>query len=256
MNDALRITTRWQDAAGSTMLYHADNLAVLGAMAPDSANHCFTDPPYGDFVHANARSAVVNTSGGNTVAESGPALSVDFAPIALADLRFRLELIGRIVRRWVVFTCDDGYAAQLKRDPPPGLRFAQMGVYVRENSTPSLCGLKPAQGFDLVCVMHTERNAMRWNGGGLPAVWQHMVPRGAKAHGHPTQKPLSLGLEWVRQFSDPGETILDPWMGSGTFPEAAKRLGRKAIGVESDAKWWAHSCQRLSQGALFGGTDT
>jgi len=54
---------------------------------------------------------------------------------------------------------------------------------------------------------------------------------------HPTVKPLKL-MEWIIKLSG-GQLILDPFMGSGTTLVAAKRLGRKAIGIEIDE----HSCE-------------
>ena len=95
---------------------------------------------------------------------------------------------------------------------------------------------------------------MRWNDGGLPAVWNFHVGRTGQ---HPTSKPINLLTAWVRQFSDANETILDPFMGSGTTLVAAKRLGRKAIGIELEEKYCEIAARRLSQGALdlFGSGD-
>ena len=87
---------------------------------------------------------------------------------------------------------------------------------------------------------------MRWNGGGLPATWTHCKVAGL----HPTGKPESLLLEWVDQFTDAGETILDPFMGSGTTGAAAKRIGRKFIGIELEERYCETAARRLSQGSL------
>lgn len=66
---------------------------------------------------------------------------------------------------------------------------------------------------------------------------------------HPTQKPRAL-MKWCINLADKSETILDPFMGSGTTLVAAKRLGRRAIGIEIEEKYCEVAVRRLSQGAL------
>lgn len=67
---------------------------------------------------------------------------------------------------------------------------------------------------------------------------------------HPTQKPEQL-MAWCLGFlPKTARTILDPFAGSGTTLVAAKRLGRKAIGIEISEQYCAVAARRLSQGAL------
>jgi site-specific DNA-methyltransferase (adenine-specific) len=66
---------------------------------------------------------------------------------------------------------------------------------------------------------------------------------------HPTQKPLKL-LRWcILQASSP-QTILDPYMGSGTALRAAKDLGRKAIGIELKERYCEAAARRMGQEVL------
>jgi DNA modification methylase len=54
---------------------------------------------------------------------------------------------------------------------------------------------------------------------------------------HPTQKALTV-MKWcVREFTDPDDTILDPFAGSGSTCLAAKILGRNFIGIEKDKEY-------------------
>jgi DNA modification methylase len=64
---------------------------------------------------------------------------------------------------------------------------------------------------------------------------------------HPTQKPLSL-MTWCLSFAD-GD-VFDPFCGSGTTLEAAKLLGRNAIGIEIEPKYCEIAVKRLRQEVL------
>jgi len=67
---------------------------------------------------------------------------------------------------------------------------------------------------------------------------------------HDCPKPLSL-MRWLTSaLSDEGQTILDPFMGSGTTLRAAKDLGRKAIGIEIEERYCEIAVKRLAQEVL------
>lgn len=64
---------------------------------------------------------------------------------------------------------------------------------------------------------------------------------------HPTQKPLKL-MKWcIEQLPDTAQTILDPFMGSGTTGVACVKLGRKFIGIEREPKYFDIACRRIEE---------
>ena len=71
---------------------------------------------------------------------------------------------------------------------------------------------------------------------------------------HPTQKPVGV-MSWCLSFIPNAETILDPFMGSGTTGVACAQLGRKFIGIEIERRYFDIACERIekayAQGKLF-----
>ena len=61
---------------------------------------------------------------------------------------------------------------------------------------------------------------------------------------HPTQKPLRL-IKWCISFAPNAETVLDPFMGSGTTGVACAQLGRKFIGIEIEPRYFDIACRRI-----------
>ena len=70
---------------------------------------------------------------------------------------------------------------------------------------------------------------------------------------HPTQKPVGV-MRWSIAKTK-GETVLDPFMGSGTTGVAAVQMGRKFIGIEREPKYFDIACKRIEdaqrQGDMF-----
>ena len=79
----------------------------------------------------------------------------------------------------------------------------------------------------------------------------NMVSTNQDGRVHPTQKPLQLMRWCIEQAGNP-ETILDPFMGSGTTGVAAIQLGRKFIGIEREPKYFDIACRRIEQAAAQG----
>jgi len=71
---------------------------------------------------------------------------------------------------------------------------------------------------------------------------------------HPAPFPTEVPRRCIRLSTWPGETVLDPFAGSGTTLTAARDLGRRAVGIERSERYCELAARRLAQGALdFGG---
>jgi DNA modification methylase len=107
----------------------------------------------------------------------------------------------------------------------------------------------PSVHTRILSVISSE-NYQRW----FQQVWTGVT--GASTRSHPAPYPIELAERLVRMFSFVGDTILDPFMGTGTTTVAAARWGRNSIGVEVDEKYFDLAQERISAdtGELFGTT--
>ena len=65
--------------------------------------------------------------------------------------------------------------------------------------------------------------------------------------GHKSQKPIKLLVELVEKFTNPSDTILDPFMGSGTTGVACVQTGRNFIGIEIDEGYYRIAEKRIAE---------
>lgn len=95
---------------------------------------------------------------------------------------------------------------------------------------------------------------LAWRDWGKPRFIAHVWDGGMRAGAaenrtfcHPSQKPIEV-MEWcVKQLPCDAETILDPFMGSGTTGVACARLGRRFIGIEIEPRYFDTACRRIEE---------
>jgi len=216
-----------KEQIGSATLYLADAFDIMPTLG--LVDSIITDPPYNAKTHKGART----TRGGQ------PAGLVDFD--SLTEAQFT-EFCGNAVaqaKRWVVMSCAWQHAALLEK---AGVPLVRLGIWHKPNGAPQFTGDRPGMGWEAIAILHRE-GRKHWNGGGHHAVWVCNVEHGE----HPTQKPLKLLADWVTKFTDEGETVLDPFMGSGTTGLACMKLGRKFIGIEKRPDYFALACRRIAE---------
>lgn len=86
-------------------------------------------------------------------------------------------------------------------------------------------------------------------------IWTGLT--GASTRHHPAPYPVELAERLIRMFSFVGDTVLDPFLGTGSTTLAASRCGRHSIGIEVDPDYFEKTCARIHAETrdLFGSMD-
>lgn len=105
---------------------------------------------------------------------------------------------------------------------------------------------KPTIATRVLSVISDE-NHKQW----FQSIWSGLT--GASTRNHPAPFPEELAVRLVRMFSFVGDTVLDPFMGTGTTTVAAAKWGRNSIAVEIDSKYFemAEKRIRIATGSFF-----
>jgi len=233
---------------GDATLYLADCMDVLPTLG--KVDCVITDPPFSDKTHDNAKS---NAGGGSGV-KAIDFKAIDFKAIDFKAIDFKaidalLSACGGICDGWLIANMDWRHIAQLEFTPNAAYELVRFGVWVKTNPMPQISADRPANGWEGIAYMYPHGKRKEWRGGGSHGNWiGPLVTDGA----HPTGKPVDMVATWVQRFTNRSQTILDPYMGSGTTGVASLRQGRKFIGIEREPKYFDIACKRIEQAAAQG----
>jgi site-specific DNA-methyltransferase (adenine-specific) len=227
---------------GRATLYLGDCLEVL-------VDHTISDPPYEDELHA-AIGRIRRNDGKEMVQDLG------FEGINATREKVAAECV-RLTNGWaILFTLAEGVRAWRDDLQAVGAKYDTCLAWVKPDSTPRMNGQGAARGFECAVTAWCGPGYRSWNCGGKRGVYTHLVNNPERTGKHPTEKPRRLMSELVADFTKPEQTILDPFMGSGTTGVAAVMAGRNFIGIERDEGHFALACKRVAdaqrQGSLFG----
>lgn len=211
-----------------------------------------TDPPYETEMHkrkADARKLGHHRNGRGLQA-------IDFAPITDGDRADLTSFAKACCDGWMLVFCTaEGVAAWRDAIEAAGLRYKRAMPWVKPDSTPQFNGQGPAHCLEMIVAAWCGKGASRWNGGGKRGWFSHSVNNPERTGKHPTEKPRLLMEELVRDFSQPGDLVVDPYAGSGTTGVAALRHGRRFAGAEFNAEYHALAAGRLRIAASVEGVE-
>lgn len=248
----------YASSCGRVTLYLGDCLEILPEIEADAV---VTDPPYG--VTAEGWD-VVDFAGWEILHGFGRVVATGSQPFSSEMVcawrkRYRHSLVWNKVRPGgflqagrkpmqvtedVLVFGDGPYNPQMTEADPKNIRPRGKGYKPGKAFPASKGECKERDGHD-----ETKRyptNLLTFNSGAGEC--------NNTKRKHPTQKPIPL-MEWlIKTYTNEGQTVLDPFMGSGTTGIAAIRTGRRFIGIERDPTHYATALERIRreiEGDLF-----
>lgn len=227
------------EVIGNATVYLGDSLELMPTLG--RVSHIIGDPPYEKTLH-DSKNALQR----RLRSDKGPDLKgLDFD--AIDDIREAVVAASAgICDGWFIAFCTvEGtweWAQAINASP---MKYKRACAWVKPDSTPQLNGQGPAQGYECFVAAWAGTGHAKWNAGGKRGVYTHCVNGPERDGRHPTEKPRRLMAEIIADFTSPGETILDPFMGSGTTGVAAVQMGRKFIGIEKDESYFQIACERI-----------
>lgn len=227
---------------GGIRLIQGNSLEIMTEFQP--VDHIVCDPPYEQSLHdsKNSQTRRIRTDGRADLS------ALDFEGIDEIRTEFTDLAASKCLGWFVAFCTVEGTQEWANViNPHSGIRYKRACIWIKPDSTPQLNGQGPAQGAECFVTAWAGSGFSKWNGGGKRGVYTHMTNPRDRHGGHPTEKPWRLMRDILHDFTNPGQTILDPFMGSGTTLVAAALTGRKGIGIEKNPAYFDMAVHRVKK---------
>jgi DNA modification methylase len=217
----------------------------MAQLSPKSTDHVITDPPYENNAHTGQIAARAE-SRNRHLTTAGTYSGLSFPAITQWQRHLYAREFVRLSRGWIIVFCQvDAVGLWREALEAAGAKWRRACAWVKPNAMPQFSGDRPGQGEEHFCCAWAGESGSKWNGGGKIGLYFHPIPRGDKRF-HETQKPFSLMVEILEDFTNEGELVLDPFAGSGTTLIASKALNRRFIGFETNPEYCKVANERIT----------
>lgn len=228
-----------KEVIGDCTLYHGNSLDLMESIGV--VDHVICDPPYESIVHENNKRL---STGGPLKDKRNPFAVWDFESVE----KIRDPFIEKIkCNGWFIGFCIvEGVKAWEETIRKYNLKYKRTCLWIKPDGMPQFNGQCPGIGYECFVTAWRGKGHSKWNGGGKHGVYY--CNKGDNRYGgHPTEKPVKLMAEIIRDFTNENETVFDPFMGSGTTGVACVKINRKFIGIELNEKYFDLSCKRIEE---------
>ena len=221
-------------------LINGNNLEAFSEIPDNSVDLVLTDPPY-------------NISQKNNF-ETMNRQSIDFGEWDKnADILTWLTLLDRIVKKngsVVIFNAWRNVADIADVLDANGFETKDLIRWVKDNPMPRNRDRRYVDDFEQAVWAVKKRGKWAFNRLNdtydRPLIMSGLTPKSEKSFGnHPTQKPIAVMTELLMRHSNPGDVVLDPFMGSGSTGVACVNTNRDFIGIELDETYFEIAENRI-----------
>lgn len=236
-------------------IYCGDSCELLESWQPGGVDLVFADPPYNiGYIYDAYRDDVPDAqyvawskrwmAGCAHVLKPGGSLFIAIGDDFAADLRIAGRELGLQLRNWIIWHYTFGQNARTK--------FGRSHTHILYFTKPGAAHTFNDKLLRYPSARHTEYQDLRADPAGrVPDdVWTD-IPRlcgtfKERQGFHGCQLPEALLMRIIFAASNPGEVVLDPFVGSGTTVVAAKRLGRRYVGIDLSEQYVEKTRERLA----------
>lgn len=202
-------------------------------------NHIITDPPYN--ISKESRFKYLNRSG------------IDFGEWDKGfNLLDWLEPYTNLLDKngsIIIFASYKSISFIMERLEKIGMEIKDLLIWKKSNPMPRNTTRRYVQDAEYAIWAVKKKSKWTFNKPNdkkyLRATFTTAIVSGKEKNGHPTQKSLQLMKDIISIHTNPGDVILDPFMGSGTTGLAALNLDRKFIGIEKEESYYNIAKDRL-----------
>ena len=233
-------------------LINDDCIIALKAIQDSTVDLIITDPPYnlGNFMIE--RDTNLKKMRDNFFATAGWD-NMDFEDWSKSMDTFFAES-ARVIKDGgsvIVFMAIIKVESVIKLAEKHGFYYKTTGIWHKKNPMPRNKDLHFINSTEcwIYFVYKRKTGVFNNNGKTIHDFYETSVtPLSEKKLGkHPTQKPVALMRWFIKLLSNPGDTVLDPFMGSGTTAVAAKKEKRDFIGIELDKSYFDLAKKRTEE---------
>ena len=227
----------------SATLYHGDAYSIVPTLEP--VNAVILDPPF-ELSSASPGKSHFGMSLGKFENDAYKSIVGGF------DLSI-FDQLEKICQPFNMFCfCSNKQISKIMAYHEAKDRPTTLLIWHKNNAAPFANGVWRG---DIEYVVHSRDTGATFQGNAREKKKVSNYPTVCDLQ-HPTVKPLQLIQKYVKICSNPGDTILDCFMGSGSTGVACAKMGRRFVGIEKEQKYFDLACRRIEdaarQGEMFG----